>query len=77
MENTTFSNKEVLNLAHSFTCIHIDGDVNNKAVSKYRVMAYPTLIITDAKGDSIYRFEGYLSSDQLKPLLKALLQDRR
>lgn len=72
MDADTFSDPSVVRLSQHFVCVRLDSDVNTAPIARYRVMAYPTLIVADAAGHPLYRLEGYVPPEKLAPLLKAL-----
>ena len=62
-----------------FTLIKIDIDdpANRKWVDKYKVKGVPTLAWTDSKGESLFKWEGTTSPEQLLKISKRLsLQDQ-
>ena len=58
MKRITFKDAKVITESKKWIMVHIDGDKQEKVAARYKIEAYPTLIIMSPKGKVISRVEG-------------------
>jgi thioredoxin-like negative regulator of GroEL len=71
MERSSWPRPEVLAAAAPYTMISLDADRDLRWVERYRVQAYPTLILADPEGCSVVEWVGFASSALLQSRLEA------
>jgi len=62
MKKTTFKDAKVVAESKKWIMVHIDGDKQEKVATKYKIEAYPTLVIMSPKGKIISREVGGLKT---------------
>lgn len=75
LDETVFPDKNFQKIAKNFTLLKLDADssISWNLKSKFKIQGYPTLVITNAKGDEQLRFSGALSVRKLTKLMKQSL----
>lgn len=73
MEAETFADPQVAELSRRFVCARLDSDWDGKVISRYHVLEYPTLILTNSQGKVLLELPGYIPPDQCARALRALL----
>ena len=67
MKKTTFKDAKVVAESKKWIMVHIDGDKQEKVAAKYKIEAYPTMVILSPKGKEVSRIVGgYGAKDFLK-----------
>jgi thioredoxin-related protein len=61
MERTTLTDPRVVKALKNYTVTHVNGDNDPATVRKYRVTAYPTVVLLDAKNRVVKTTAGYMS----------------
>lgn len=69
MDETTYKDKQVLEAMADFVPVKVDADAQPIFIERYRVEAYPTILILDARGNEITRLLGYVESGKLRETL--------
>ncbi len=64
------SHPEVVAACEPWALIDLDADRHPDWIERYQVEAYPTLILTDPKGNSVLEWVGYLSPTELQRRLE-------
>ena len=74
MEQTTFHDEAVAQLASRFVCVLVDADAEGDVCRRLQVSGYPTVEILSPTGASLGRLTGWQSAPQLVHSLQAALQ---
>lgn len=74
LDNDTYSNAKVQDLANKFICIKINGDNARTDVAKYGVNGFPTIVFLDSNGKEIDRNVGYATADVLAGKMEKLIK---
>lgn len=74
LDQDTYSNPKVQELAGKFVCVKVDGDKDRASVSKYKINGYPTIVFLDSTGEEIDRNVGYAGPDELAKMMEKLLK---
>ncbi len=72
MDQTTYRDPEVLAAFENFIPVKVDADVQKVFIERYRVEAYPTVLLLDDRGDEITRALGFISAGDMLDLLSAV-----
>jgi|GEM_PF-4229601 len=73
-EQQILSDPDVRRFSKDFVCVKIDGDENKKAMEKYSVTGYPTILFLDSVAEEINRISGFIrTGEALTHRMKALL----
>lgn len=59
LDNDTYADSKVQDLARNFRCVKINGDSDKETVRKYNVSGYPTILFLNPKGTVIGSIIGY------------------
>lgn len=71
MDELVFSSKAVVDAGADTIFVKVDADAERDIIKKYKVSAYPTLVVLDASGKEVKRVLGYQSIREMVTLLKA------
>ena len=71
MDELVFSSKAVVDAGADTIFVKVDADAQRDIIKKYKVSAYPTLVVLDANGKEVNRVLGYQSIREIVTLLKA------
>jgi len=71
MDELVFSSKAVVDAGADTIFVKVDADAQRDIIKKYKVSAYPTLVVLDASGKEVKRVLGYQSIREIVTLLKA------
>ena len=71
MDELVFSSKAVVDAAADTIFVKVDADAQRDIIKKYKVSAYPTLVMLDATGKELKRVLGYQSIREMVAFLKA------
>ncbi|MCC6494349.1 MAG: thioredoxin family protein [Pirellulales bacterium] len=74
MEQTTFQDGAVAQLASQFVCVLVDADAEADVCRRLRISGYPTVEILSPSGASLGRLTGWQSAPQMIHSLRAALQ---
>lgn len=74
MDAETYTNHSTTSLLGRCVSIRLDSDMDASQNLKMGIMEYPTTIVETSSGVQLARFEGYVSSAQLDPVLKEALK---
>lgn len=74
MQQTTWRNREVRLLLDDFVALAVDGDRNQNLVARYRVEAYPTIMIVEPRGATVLALSGFQDEATLSDHLTAVLE---
>ncbi len=69
MDRTTYRDPKVLKAVENFIPVKVDADVQKIFIERYRIDAYPTVLVLDGDGNEITRLMGLVSPDDLLDLL--------
>jgi len=74
MDNVTFIDENVKNTLEEFISLKLDVDKTDglSAAHYYKVIALPTIIILNSKGEKVYHQQGYHSPEQMQKVLKKI-----
>lgn len=72
MDRETWSNTEVRKAMQNVISVKVDIDTNKSLASNYSIKDIPTILITDAFGNKIYKAEGMQSEQSVIKLLSCL-----
>lgn len=61
MDQWVYTADDVVAAARNIVAVKVDGDASRDLVKRFKVRAYPTLILLDADGKEIRRHVGYMS----------------
>ena len=70
MDETTYRDARVVELAAGFVPLKIDADVATSFVERYRVDAFPTLLFLDGRGREIARWRGAVTAEPLARMME-------
>ena len=71
MDELVFSSKAVVDAgAQNTIFVKVDADARRDIIKKYKVSAYPTLVVLDASGKELKRVLGYQSIREMVDFLK-------
>jgi len=65
LDQDTYSNSRVQELARGFVCLKVNGDKFPNFVSKYLIEGYPTIVFLNPAGQEITRIVGYTDASGL------------
>ena len=74
MDAETYTNHSTTSLLSRCVSIRLDSDMDASRNLKMGIMNYPTTIVETSSGVQLARFEGYVSSAQLNPVLEEALK---
>ena len=77
LKKNTFTNETAGKFFNeNFVSVSVDGEegVGPELAKKYRIVGYPSLIVTDATGKVILETAGYMQPDQLLYFAKEALK---
>jgi thiol:disulfide interchange protein len=77
MEREVYTRKDVADALANWIAVSIDGDQEPQIMNHYNVEAFPTLVMLDATGKEIFRYQGYMEADQLIRILQSLNKSRK
>ena len=72
MDETTYRDASVIEEAAGFVPLKIDADVATSFIERYRVDAFPTLLLLDGRGREISRWRGAITAKPLAELLERI-----
>ena len=72
MDETTYRDPSVKAEAENFVLTKVDADVQLPIIERYRVVAFPSVLFLDEKGNEIARFTGYRKASELAPKMKTV-----
>lgn len=73
LDEDTYSDPTVQELAANFVCVKVDGDKYPGDVSKYGIDGYPTIVFLDSAGNEIDRNVGYAGLEELAGIMQRIL----
>jgi thiol-disulfide isomerase/thioredoxin len=73
MDELVFSSKAIVDAAADTIFVKVDADAQRDIIKKYKVSAYPTLVMLDGNGNGkvLKRVLGYQSIREMVTFLKA------
>jgi thiol-disulfide isomerase/thioredoxin len=71
MDELVFSSKAVVDAGVDTIFVKVDADAQRDIIKKYKVSAYPTLVMLDGTGKELKRVRGYQSIREMVTFLKA------
>lgn len=74
LDQDTYSNPKVQELATNFVCVKVDGDKYPADVKKYSISGYPTIVFLDSTGKEIDRNVGYAGPEEFTNLMQKVLK---
>ncbi|MDQ7007841.1 MAG: thioredoxin domain-containing protein [Acidobacteriota bacterium] len=72
MDETTYRRADVVEAIEDFIPVKVDADVQKVFIERYRVEAFPTVLVLDDEGNEISRALGFVSADEMLALLGAV-----
>lgn len=72
MDQTTYRDERVIREAEEFVPLKVDADVKTSFIERFRVDAYPTLLVLDGRGREITRFRGKIETEALLELMRTV-----
>jgi len=72
MERTTWADPGVIERTAAFVALKVDGDLHPGVMERYGVAVLPALLVLDGAGDEMGRIVGFVSADELRPILDVL-----
>lgn len=70
MDKTTYRDEAVLSALEEFVPVKLDADANEAFLERFRVEAFPTVLVLDEDGREIGRRRGYVSAGDLAALMR-------
>jgi thioredoxin-like negative regulator of GroEL len=70
MDTTTYRDESVLAALPDFVPVKLDADANEAFLERFRVEAFPTVLVLDEEGREIGRRRGYVSATDLSALMR-------
>jgi thiol:disulfide interchange protein len=77
LEQETFQDPSFKQVAQKFVLLKVDAEKEYDFAYKYKVRAYPTMLFLKANGEEKHRVLGYLSAEELVPIMESVLQPIR
>ncbi len=74
MDQTTFTDKTVIQKMNAFVSVKINTDLEKKIAEEYAVNGLPTTVILDSKGRIISGSEGYMRSNDLIEMMDSTVK---
>jgi len=71
MDELLFSSKAVIDTGADTIFVKVDADAQRDIIKKFKVNAYPALVVLDGKGEEIMRVLDYQSIRDMVTLLKS------
>ena len=71
MKRTTFKDSKVVAESRKWTMVQIDAEKQEKVADKYKVAAYPTMVILKPSGATVSRAVGGMSAGEFLNLMKS------
>ena len=65
MTQLVFTAQDVVEAANNIVCVKVDGDTEKDLVEKFKIGAYPTLVLLNKSGEEIQRQVGYLGVEKV------------
>lgn len=72
MDRETWPQKEVKDAMDNVVALKVNIDANSSLAMGYSIKSIPVILITDARGNEIYRMEGMQSAPEMNKLLSSL-----
>ena len=69
MDETTYKDQKVLEAMADFIPVKVDADAKKIFIERYRIDAFPTILILDSRGNEITRLLGYVDAGDLLEIL--------
>ena len=60
LQREVYPSSEVRGVTDDFVRIRINGEENSELMRRYRVRAYPTIVVLDSNGSELDRINGYM-----------------
>ncbi|MCL4104786.1 UNVERIFIED_CONTAM: hypothetical protein GTU68_034225 [Idotea baltica] len=70
MDQLVYTAEPVAEKCKQVVCVKLDGDEQRDLVKRYKVEAYPTMLLVNADGAEVARCRGYQSVAKLLEFLK-------
>lgn len=74
LDNTTYSDSEVVKLSDKFVCIKVNTDKNQQAARRYGISGLPTIVFLRHNGEVIERIVGYRDSTGYIKILSGIIE---
>ena len=74
LEAEVYTQASVIEMSQHFRCVQIDGNQEKDLVREYKVRGYPTIIFTDAQGETRHTIVGFLPANQFLAEMEKGLQ---
>lgn len=72
LDEETYTNKDVIQLAQRFVCVKVDVDTDRKTPAQYGAKSLPTILFMSPDGKVIHQVVGYRNSeDMIEEMKKA------
>ncbi len=65
LDEETYTNKDVIQLAQRFVCVKIDVDTDRKTPAQYGARSLPTILFISPDGKVIHQVIGYRNSEDM------------
>ena len=75
LEQTTYRDRAVQNLAGQFVCVKVNADLETDLAAKYKVDELPTIAFVSPEGKLIRSVTGYRTGEELAPIMQQALDD--
>lgn len=72
MDETTYKDQKVLETMTGFIPVKVDADAQKIFIERYRVDAFPTILMLDSRGNEITRLLGYVDAATLRETLSTV-----
>lgn len=76
MDDTTYTDPDVVSKSANFVLIKVDGDDREDIVDDYNVNGYPTTVFLDSSGNEVHRVVGYSPPDEFLGHMEYALEER-
>ncbi len=73
MDETTYRDPNIVALSKKFQTVKVDADLQKVFIERYRIDAYPTVLVLDGKGNEITRLMGLIGTEDMRRTLDAAL----
>jgi thioredoxin-like negative regulator of GroEL len=75
MARTTWPDGQVVDLLQQFVAVSVDGERSPNLVDRYRVEAYPTIVIAEPEGAPVLILMGFQGPEAMRAHLSAVIAD--
>jgi FKBP-type peptidyl-prolyl cis-trans isomerase SlyD len=72
MDRDVWSHADIIGFSSKFVCLKVDTDYNREIADQYDIQVIPAILLIDAFGNMLYKYDGYQSVSQMNKILGSL-----